>query len=356
MREDGVIFISIDDGEVHNLRKICDEVFGERNFIANIVWQKKQSPQNDATNFSDMHDHIIVYTKKFKENKADTQGWQRNLLVRTEKQSNRYQNPDNDKIGPWSSIDLTSNKTSVERPNLFYSIINPYTHEEVWPSTQRVWRYEKDTMEKLLVGQRIWWGNNGSNFPRQKRFLNEVQEGVVPSTWWNRGFASDNQAARRELRSIFKENEGDFNTPKPTLLIKRILQISTNKDNNDIILDFFSGSATTAHAVMQLNAEDGGNRKYIMVQLPEPCPEESEAYKAGFKNISEIGKERIRRAGRKVASEQWEVISKNKELLRKYGCKELSRADCLAKAMDLTAMIHALAKSCRRRNCACRIR
>jgi len=303
LRDDGVIFISIDDGEVHNLRKICDEIMGVKNFIGNIVWQKKQSPQNDATNLSDMHDHIIVYAKRLRENKNDSQGWKRNLLPRTKDQVNRYQNPDNDKRGPWTSVDLTSNKTSNERPNLYYSIKNPYTHEEIWPSSQRVWRYEKATMENLLIEQRICWGDNGDNFPRQKRFLNEVQEGLVPSTWWDRGFASDNQAARRELRAIFKEDEGDFNTPKPTLLIKKILQISSNNNNQDIVLDFFSGSATTAHAVIQLNTEDGGNRKYIMVQLPEKCDENSDAHKAGFYNICEIGKERIRRASQKIKDE-----------------------------------------------------
>jgi adenine-specific DNA-methyltransferase len=303
LAEEGVIFISIDDNEVANLRKICDEIFGERNFIGNIVWQKKQSPQNDATNFSDMHDHIIVFAKRAKESKNDDQGWQRNLLPRTDEQEKRYQNPDNDIRGPWTSVDLTSNKTSVERPNLYYPIINPYTNQEVWPSTQRVWRYEKTTMKNLLAEQRIWWGTDGSNFPRQKRFLKEVQKGLVPSTWWEREFASDNQAARRELRAIFEEGEADFNTPKPTLLVKRMLQIATNRDCKEIVLDFFSGSATTAHAVMQLNAEDGGNRKFIMVQIPEPCDEKSEAYKAGFETISEIGKERIRRAGEKIKQE-----------------------------------------------------
>jgi adenine-specific DNA-methyltransferase len=147
----------------------------------------------------------------------------------------------------------------------------------------------------------ISWGESGTNFPRRKRFLFEVQDGVVPSTWWTRDFASDNQAARRELRSIFTANEVDFNTPKPTGLIARMLQIATIE--NDIILDFFAGSATTAHAVMQLNAEDGGNRKFIMVQLPEECDEKSEAFKAGYKTIAEISKERIRRAGKKTKEE-----------------------------------------------------
>jgi adenine-specific DNA-methyltransferase len=306
LKDDGVIFISIDDNEVSNLKKLCDEIFGEENFIANIVWQKKQSPQNDATYFSDMHDHILVYAKIAKKNRNDDLGWDRNLLAREEEHNRRYINQDNDIRGDWASVDITCNKTSVERPNLFYSIRNPNTKEDLKPSTQRVWRYEESSMQKLLEDGRIWWGENGNNFPRQKRFLSEVQDGIVPSTWWDREFASDNQAARRELRSLFREDEGDFNTPKPSGLIKRMLQIATN--SNDIILDFFSGSATTAHAVLDLNKEDSGNRKFILVQLPEPCAPESEAFKAGFKTIADIGKERIRRVINKINKEQSDTL------------------------------------------------
>jgi adenine-specific DNA-methyltransferase len=301
LKDDGVIFISIDDGEQANLKRLCDEVFGEINFIANIVWQKKQSPQNDATYLSDMHDHILVYAKIAKQTKNDAYGWDRILLPRSDEHNARYNNLDGDQRGDWASVDCTCNKTSVERPNLYYSIKNPITNQDIYPSTQRVWRYEKTSMEKLLLENRIFWGSAGGNFPRQKRFLSEVQDGVVPSTWWSREFASDNQAARKELRSIFNEDEGDFNTPKPTGLIRRMIQISAK--NQDIILDFFSGSGTTAHAVMQLNAEDGGKRQFIMVQLSEACDPKSEAYKAGFQTIAEIGKERIRRAGKKIKTE-----------------------------------------------------
>ncbi|MEI6267437.1 MAG: DNA methyltransferase [Methylococcaceae bacterium] len=301
LKDDGVIFISIDDGEQANLKRLCDEVFGEINFIANIVWQKKQSPQNDATYLSDMHDHILVYAKIAKQTKNDAYGWDRILLPRSDEHNARYNNLDGDQRGDWASVDCTCNKTSVERPNLYYSIKNPITNQDIYPSTQRVWRYEKTSMEKLLLENRIFWGSAGGNFPRQKRFLSEVQDGVVPSTWWSREFASDNQAARKELRSIFNEDEGDFNTPKPTGLIRRMIQISAK--NQDIILDFFSGSGTTAHAVMQLNAEDGGKRQFIMVQLSEACDPKSEAYKAGFQTIAEIGKERIRRAGQKIKAE-----------------------------------------------------
>ena len=301
LKDDGVIFISINDVEVQNLRKISDEIFGEINFIANIVWQKKQSPQNDATYLSDMHDHILVYAKQAKAAKTDTYGWDRYLLPRNNEHNSRYSNSDSDNRGSWASVDCTCNKTSVERPNLYYPVKNPVTGEDIYPSIQRVWRYEKSTMNKLLSEKRIWFGKDGSNFPRQKKFLSEVQDGVVPSTWWSREFASDNQAARRELRSLFDENEGDFNTPKPIGLIIKMLQISTK--GGDLVLDFFAGSATTAHAVMQLNTEDGGNRKFIMVQLPEHCDKKSEAYKAGYSTIAEISKERIRRAGKKIKEE-----------------------------------------------------
>ncbi len=267
LREDGVIFVSIDDHELHSLRNLMDEIFGETNFIATIVWQKKQSPQSDATYLSDMHDYLVVYARKAKETKYDLEGWQRQLLERSEIQQERYKNPDNDPRGPWASIDYTCNKTAQERPNLYYPITNPHTGKEVWPSKQRVWRFERTTHEKNAKENRIWWGADGDNFPRLKRFLSEVQRGVVPSTWWDRETAGDNQEARRELRLVFPEPELDFTTPKPTRLIKRILQISTVRDAGDIVLDSFAGSGTTAHSVLALNNEDGGNRKFILVEL-----------------------------------------------------------------------------------------
>jgi adenine-specific DNA-methyltransferase len=304
LREDGAIFISIDDNELPHLRKLCDEIFGEENFIANIVWQKKQSPQNDATNFSDMHDHILLFSKRKKESKNDELGWDRNLLPRSDDQKSRYSNRDNDPRGPWASVDCTSNKSSEQRPNLYYPVVNPKTEEEVWPSKQRVWRYEEETMQSLLDDERIWWGEDGSNFPRLKRFLSEVQDGIVPSTWWDREFAEDNQSARREIRDLFDDGEVDFDTPKPIQLVQRMLQISTNSNENDIVLDFFAGSCSTAHAVLDFNKRDNGNRRFIMVQLPELLDEESDAYEAGYKNVSDIGKERIRRVIKRINSEE----------------------------------------------------
>ena len=291
LREDGVIFISIDDNEVHNLRAAMNEIFGEENFVASIVWQKKQSPQNDATYFSDMHDYILVYAKQVKATRGDEVGWDRNLLDRTDEQRDRYSNPDNDPRGVWASTDCSSNKNSEERPNLYYSVINPITGEEVFPSRQRVWRFEKTKMEELISDNRLYWGENGRNFPRMKTFLSEVQSGVVPSTWWTREFAGDNQKARREIRSIFDEGDVDFDTPKPTLLLKRMIEIGTK--DGDIVLDFFAGSGTTAHAILEMNEMDGGRRKFILVQMPEKLDEESATAKAGYKSIADICRERI---------------------------------------------------------------
>lgn len=265
LKDTGVIFITISDDEVHHLRCLLDDVFGEANFVANIVWQKKQSPQNDATYLSDMHDHILVYAKQAKKNKKDPNGWQISLLKRTDKQNARANNPDADPRGNWISSDYTCNKTSEQRPNLYYPLINPITGKEVYPSRQRVWRYEKATHEIHVRENRIWWGNTGEGFPRLKKFLIDLQKGIVPSTWWERGLVGDNQEARSELRDILNNENIDFDTPKPTKLIKHILSIATQPGSDEVILDFFAGSGTTAQAVLELNEEDGGNRQCILV-------------------------------------------------------------------------------------------
>lgn len=316
LRDDGIIFITIDDTEVKNLRAICDEIFGEESFIANIVWQKKQSPQNDATYFSDMHDHILVYVKRAKSNKNDPEGWSRNLLERGEEQDSRYSNPDNDPRGDWASVDYTCNKTADERPNLFFPIKNPNTGKEIWPSRQRVWRYEKSSHKKNEEEKRIWWGSDGNSFPRLKRFKTEVQQGIVPSTWWDRSQVGDNQESRRELRKLFEDIEEDvFDTPKPLRLIKRMMQISTSTDNDDIVLDFFAGSASMAHALLEMNCDDKGNRKFICVQLPELIDENIGAYKAGFKNIADVGKERIRRAIQQIKKTTEGKLTFNEDMI-----------------------------------------
>ena len=304
LRDDGVIFISIDDGEQANLRKICDEVFGEENFVAQISWQKKYAVSNDDPSIAAMHDYIIVFQK--------TEKFQRNLLPRTEKQIQRYKNLDNDPRGSWSSDNYVSNKSRWERPTLWYPIKHPKTGADVWPDENAVWRYSQDKHDLMVKENRLYWGPDQSyEKPRLKRFLSEIQEGIVPSTWWPFTEVGHNDEASKETGELVGKKV--FSTPKPVRLLMQILMLATTNDSEDLVLDFFSGSATTAHAVMQLNAEDGGNRQFIMVQLPELCPESSEASKAGYKNICEIGKERIRRAGAKILENIESTTQKEKQ-------------------------------------------
>lgn len=285
---DGAIFISIDDHENDNMKKICNEVFGEKNFVACVAWQRNYAPISLKKFFSESHEYCFVYAKNIEQFKM-------NLLPRTEKQNKDYTNPDNDPRGAWKVGNLTVGP-AVEKQ--VYEIIGP-TGKRFMPPSGYCWRFTKERFEELRADNRIWFGVDGNNSPVPKLFLTEVQDGVTPMTLWTFDEAGHNQIATRELRDIF--GASIFTSPKPVKYITRYVQIGMNKD--DIILDFFAGSATTAHAVMQLNAEDGGNRKFIMVQLDEKTDEKSEAYKAGYANICEIGKERIRRAGQKILEE-----------------------------------------------------
>ncbi|MED4990635.1 site-specific DNA-methyltransferase [Parageobacillus toebii] len=286
LKDDGVIFISIDEIEVANLRKLCDEVFGEYNFVGEFVWRKRTG-SNDSKNLVTIdHEYVLCYSK---ENFKSLNG--------VEKDFKNYKNPDNDPRGPWVAGDLTCNKTAAERPNLYYPITDPATGITYECNPNRVWAYEKSRMQKYIEEGKIIFPKNGQGTPMYKRYKSEVKSTKKP-------FSSIietqiNALATKELREILGGQYFDF--PKSVDLISQL--ISQGCEQNDIILDFFSGSATTAHAVMQLNAEDGGNRKFIMVQLPEPIDEKSEAYKAGYKNICDIGKERIRRAGEKIVQE-----------------------------------------------------
>jgi len=287
LTEDGVIFISIDDNEVHNLRKICDEVFGEGNFVSNVIWERAFAPKNDAKYFSDSHDHILVYSKSLS-------NFQIGKMNRSNEANARYKNYDNDSRGNWISDNLTVKSYSEKYD---YPITTP-SGRIVNPSHGSCWRVSKEKFKELVEDNRIWFGENGENVPRLKRFLSEVQDGMVPITIWPFKEVGHNQEGRQEVKKLF-EDKGYFDGPKPTRLLGKVLKIANVREDS-IVLDFFSGSATTAHAVMQLNAEDGGNRKYIMVQLPEATDEKSEAYKAGYATICEIGKERIRRAAQKI--------------------------------------------------------
>ncbi len=260
LSDDGVIFVSIDDDEQHHLRLLLDEVFGKENFITNIIWQKKFSPQNDAKYFSDMHDFIVVYAKH-KNDGGETNGWIRNLLPRTEAMDERYSNPDNDPRGDWASGDLL--RKDVQESGL-YTIKTP-KGRVCNPSRGTSWRVPKYRYNELVAKKRIWFGKDGMGVPRIKRFRNEVQEGVVPVTIWFHSDVGHNQEAKQELKQIFPDAQLPFETPKPVRLLKRILQLATDKDS--LILDSFAGSGTTGQAVLNLNKEDHGKRKFILVEM-----------------------------------------------------------------------------------------
>ena len=300
LREDGVIFISIDDGEVANLRRICDEVFGEMNFVANAVWQKAYVANMTARHISNTHEHILIYCRDYLRLSLGR-------FPRTEEQIAKFQNPDNDSRGPWKAENLSAGKFYKAGQ---FAITTP-AGRVVTPPPGRYWRCNEETYKRWLADNRITFGTDGGGRPMLKKFLLEVEEGLTPETWWNHQNCGTNKSASTELKKLF-DGGAFFDTPKSVEVLLRMVRLS-NSRNHDIILDFFSGSATTAHAVMQLNAEDGGSRRHIMVQLPEPCDEKSEAFKAGYATIAEIGKERIRRAGASIRAELETKIAATQE-------------------------------------------
>lgn len=289
LSNDGVIFISIDDNEVHNLRKICDEVFGASNFVGDILWNSTKSVTNTAI-LSVSHTYNLVYFKNidyFVKNRTE---------FRLKDNGEGFSNPDNDPRGAWKADPF---QVGGWRPNQQYEITNPNTGVVYTPNPNCSWKNDYDKFQELLKENRIVFGKTGEGGPQRKRYIWEAKErGKVAKTWWD-----DVETTANGTQTLKKMFEGRivFDNPKPVSLIKRFMELGTNKDS--LILDFFSGSATTAHAVMQLNAEDGGKRKYIMVQLSEETPEGSEARKAGYDTICKIGKERIRRAGRQIKEE-----------------------------------------------------
>ncbi len=286
LRDDGVIFISIDDNEVTNLRKLCDEVFGEENFVADIIWKHTQQSKNDELHFSRQYNHTITYAKNIIQ-------LEKFRFERTDEDNKNYSNPDNDPKGLWRSGDVRSPNY---RPTMCYDIQLP--NGNTLKAPEKGWRWSEDTLKEKMATGEIIFKPDYSGIIR-KIYLCE-QNGRTPENLWAGERYGTTRTATAEIKELF-DNIPVFDTPKPKELVMNMLQISTVEQ--DIILDFFSGSATTAHAVMQLNAEDGGSRRFICVQLPELCDEKSEAYKAGYKNICEIGKERIRRAGEKIAEQ-----------------------------------------------------
>ncbi|WP_369715729.1 site-specific DNA-methyltransferase [Leptotrichia sp. HSP-536] len=319
LTDDGVIFISIDDNEQANLKRLCDEIFGEENFVAQIIWERAFAPVNLKKHFSESHDYIVCYSKNI--NLSINNG-----LKRNQEADNRYSNPDDDSRGVWTSGDFSVGP-AVE--SNIYKIVSPSGREN-YPPNGRSWRVSEEKFKEMLLDNRVWFGEDGNGVPRQKRFLSEVKNSITPMTIWKYTEIGHSQDATKKLKELFDEVHV-FDYSKTVELIKRCIELYTNQ--GDIVLDFFSGSATTAHAVMQLNSENNKNRKFIMAQLPEitykgilekyenemgekkeryvidittgyPIVEkDSEARKAGFYTIAEIGKERIRRAGEKIKKE-----------------------------------------------------
>lgn len=294
MTDDGIIFISIDDYEQENMKKLCDEVFGDSNFVAQLVWQRAFSPKNDAKYISNSHDYVIMYAKNIDDFKIGR-------LPRTEEANARYSNPDNDPRGVWMSSDLS---VKTYNPATDYPITTP-AGNIINPPSGRCWRTSKDAFDKLVKENRVYFGEDGTNTPRLKRFLSELKyDGMAPTSILMFKEVGHSQEGSQEVTKLLAV--GAFDGPKPTRLLDRLITLA-NTEKDSIILDFFSGSATTAHSVMKKNVEDGGKRKYVMVQLPEEADKKSIAYKAGYKNICEIGKERIRRAAKKIAEENPEA-------------------------------------------------
>lgn len=292
MREDGVIFVSIDDNEVHNLRLMMNEVFGEENFIEQIIWKKRSTPPNDQV-IGASHEYIVIYCKNLELVSL-------NLRPRTEEQVERYKNPDNHPKGPWTSGDLMANiKGGRYVKSLYFPIINPNTGEEHYPSSNGNWRFNKEKIEELIRNNEIYFGEDGTSRPKLKRFLCDVKEGITYTTLWD--FVPFNTQGSKEMTELLG-NLAIFDNPKPVGLLKELSKLGMNR--NDIVLDFFSGSGTIAHSILELNKEDDGNRKFLVVQLPEKTDNNSEAYKAGYETIAEIGKERIRRVIKKIKTEQ----------------------------------------------------
>lgn len=289
LTEDGVIFISIDDNEVENLRKICDEVFGEGNFIAQLVWERAYSPKNDAKFVSNSHDYVLMVAKNSDE-------FVIGRLDRTEEANARYSNPDNDPRGIWKPSDMSVKTYNAECD---YSITTP-SGRVVEPPAGRCWRLSKKAFFERLQDNRIWFGSDGNSVPSIKRFLTELKhEGMAPTSILFYKEVGHSQEGAKEVVALFGD-KGVFDGPKPVRLIERLITLANLKEDS-IVLDFFSGSATTAHALMQVNAKKNKSCKYILVQLPELVSETKK--NLGYKNICEIGEERIRRAGKKIKEE-----------------------------------------------------
>lgn len=293
LREDGLIFVTIDDGEVAGLRYCCNEVFGESNFVAQIAWEKRYTRSNNAKRFYSLKDNILVFRR--------SEALESIKDKRSEKADSGYSNPDNDPRGPWMTSSYVNPATKEARPNLVYGIKNPITGNVVKHPTH-AWKYSHAEHQSHVEANRLWWSAKGeAEWPRLKLFLSDQTDGMVPIDVWDYKSSGTTDEGGTEIKSLF--GTAVFDTPKPTKLVRRMLGIATQGKSDEIVVDFFAGSGSTAAAVLQANAEDGGSRRFVMVQLPELSQEGSEAFKAGYKTIAEISKERIRRDGKKIAAD-----------------------------------------------------
>lgn len=295
LKDSGVIFISIDDNEQANLKKVCDEIFGEENFVADIIWERAYSPVNLKKHFSENHDYILAYSKNIEHAVC-------NGLPRSDDANERYSNPDNDPRGVWKSGDLSVGPAIQSN---IYEIITP-SGRKVLPPSGYSWRLNQDRFAEFISDNRIWFGEDGSNVPSIKRFLSETKQTITPMTIWKYQDVGHSQSANQNLKKLF-DGKAFFDYPKSVPLIKRILELYTPKDG--LVIDFFAGSATTADAVMQLNAEDGGQRRYILCTLDEETADKSAAKEAGYDTIDQISRERIRRAAAKLQAEQPDKVA-----------------------------------------------
>lgn len=294
--DDGVIFISIDDHEVKNLRALCDEVFGEENFVATVIWQKVFSPKNSARHLSEDHDYVVLYAK-------NAEAWRPRLLPRTAEMEARYTNPDNDPRGAWMSSDLSARNYYGEGK---YSVVCPSGRVISGPPPGRYWTISKSAFDALNAENGVWWGPDGDGMPRRKRFLSEVREGKVPQTLWLHTEVGNTQESKKELLDLLPIENADavFETPKPRRLIRRMLELTTDPSQGEIVIDFFAGSGTTGDSVMLQNGEDGGNRRFICVQLPWKLDVPAQLPEGVvIDTLSGITKERLRRAAKKIRDE-----------------------------------------------------
>ena len=299
LRQDGVIFVTIDDHEVHNLRAVMNEIFGEENFVATAIWQKVYSPKNTAKYFSEDHDYVVIYARSLDR-------WEPRLLPRSDEAEGRYSNPDNDPRGPWKSGDLSARNYYSKGT---YPIDSPGGRHIPGPPPGTYWRYSPERFAELVADDRVWWGADRNGTPAIKRFLTEVREGVVPQTLWKYDDVGHTQEAKKQLLELVQFDSSDtvFDTPKPARLIERMLKIATLPTAGDLILDFFAGSGTTGDAVYRANAADGGNRRYVMVQLPEPTGD------SVMPTLAALTRKRAAAAGERIRSEQPDLL-KNAEV------------------------------------------